>query len=33
MEGVKSDVELPSITNHLPVGEADLDNAIPFDRV
>jgi carboxyl-terminal processing protease len=33
MEGVKSDVELPSITNHLPVGEADLDHAIPFDRV
>jgi carboxyl-terminal processing protease len=33
MEGVKSDVELPSITDHLPVGEADLDHAIPFDRV
>ena len=33
MEGVKSDVELPSITNHLPVGEADLDHAIPFDRI
>ena len=33
LEGVKSDVELPSITNHLPVGEADLDHAIPFDRV
>ncbi len=33
MEGVKSDVQLPSITDHLPVGEADLDNAIPFDRV
>jgi len=33
LEGVKSDVELPSITNHLPVGESDLDNAIPFDKV
>ena len=33
MEGVKSDIELPSITNHLPVGEADLDHAIPFDRI
>ena len=33
MEGVKSDVQLPSITDHLPVGESDLDNAIPFDRV
>ena len=33
MEGVKSDVVLPSLTTHLPVGERDLDNAIPFDRV
>ena len=33
LEGVKSDVELPSITNHLPVGESDLDNALPFDQV
>ena len=33
MKGVKSDVKLPSITDHLPVGESDLDNAIPFDRV
>jgi carboxyl-terminal processing protease len=33
LEGVKSDVELPSITTHLPVGESDLDHAIPFDRV
>ena len=24
---------LPSITTHLPVGESDLDHAIPFDRV
>jgi carboxyl-terminal processing protease len=33
LEGVKSDVVLPSITSHLPVGESDLDYAIPFDRV
>jgi len=33
LEGVKSDVELPSITTHLPVGESDLDHAVPFDRV
>jgi len=33
LEGVKSDVVLPSITTHLPVGEGDLDHAIAFDRV
>jgi len=33
LEGVKSDVVLPSITSHLPVGESDLDHAIAFDRV
>ena len=33
IEGVKSDVELPSLTTHLPVGESDLDHAIPFDKV
>ena len=33
LEGVKSDVELPSITTHLPVGESDLDHAIAFDKV
>jgi carboxyl-terminal processing protease len=33
LEGVKSDVILPNITSHLPVGESDLDHAIPFDRV
>jgi len=31
--GVKSDVELPSITTHPPVGESDLDHAIAFDKV
>ena len=33
LEGVKSDVELPSITTHLPVGEADLDYPVAFDRL
>ena len=33
LEGVKSDVELPSITTLLPVGESDLDHAIAFDKV
>ena len=33
LEGVKSDVELPSLTTHLPVGEGDLDHAIGFDKV
>jgi len=33
LEGVKSDVVLPSLTTHLPVGEGDLDHAMPFDRV
>jgi len=33
LEGVKSDVELPSISNHLPVGESDLDYAISVDKV
>ncbi len=32
-EGVKSDVELPSISTHLDGGEADLDYALAFDRV
>ncbi len=32
-EGVGSDVELPSITTHLEVGESDLDYALAFDRV
>ena len=32
-QGVGSDVELPSITTHLEVGESDLDYALAFDRV
>jgi carboxyl-terminal processing protease len=31
--GVLADVEIPSITTHMDVGEADLDYALPFDRV
>ncbi|MBX3412202.1 MAG: carboxy terminal-processing peptidase [Pirellulales bacterium] len=31
--GVVSDIELPSLTTHLPVGESDLDYAMEFDRV
>jgi carboxyl-terminal processing protease len=31
--GVLSDIELPSMTTHWDVGEADLDYAMKFDRV
>ncbi len=31
--GVLSDVELPSLTTHLDVGESDLDFALAFDSV
>lgn len=31
--GVVADIELPSMTTHLDVGEADLDYAMEFDRV
>ena len=31
--GVLADIELPSLTSHLDVGEADLDYALPFDKV
>jgi carboxyl-terminal processing protease len=31
--GVISDIELPSLTTHLDVGEADLDYALKFDHV
>ena len=33
LEGVKSDIVLPSLTTHLPVAEGDLDHALPFDKV
>jgi carboxyl-terminal processing protease len=31
--GVQADIELPSLTNELDVGEADLDYAMAFDRI
>jgi carboxyl-terminal processing protease len=31
--GVVSDIELPSLTTHLDVGESDLDHALAFNRV
>jgi carboxyl-terminal processing protease len=31
--GVLSDVELPALSSHLDVGEADLEYALPFDQV
>jgi carboxyl-terminal processing protease len=31
--GVVSDIELPSLTTHLDVGEGDLDYALKFDQV
>jgi len=31
--GVEADLELPSLTTHLDVGEADLDYPIAFDKV
>lgn len=33
LRGVVSDIELPSLTSHLPVGESDLDNPLQFDHV
>jgi carboxyl-terminal processing protease len=32
-QGVLADVELPSLTTHLDVGEADLDFPVDFDKV
>jgi carboxyl-terminal processing protease len=31
--GVLSDIELPSLSSHLDVGEADLEYPLPFDHV
>ena len=31
--GVVSDIELPSLTTHLDVGESDLDYALKFDHI
>lgn len=31
--GVESDIEIPSITTYMDIGEADLDYAMPFDKI
>lgn len=31
--GVKSDISLPSLLDHMDVGESALDNALAFDRI
>lgn len=33
VNGVKSDIVLPSLLDHREVGEDSLDNALPFDRI
>ena len=32
-EGVKSDIIIPSINDHLPIGESDLPNALIWDSI
>jgi len=33
INGVKSDISMPTINNFLPIGESDLENALPCDRI
>ena len=33
INGVKSDISMPTINNFLPIGESDLDNALPCDSI
>ncbi len=33
IEGVRSDVIIPSVNDHISVGEADLDNSLPWDTI
>ncbi len=33
LRGVLADIELPALSTHLDVGEADLDYPLPFDQV
>ena len=33
INGVKSDISMPSINSLLPVGESDLENALPNDKI
>ena len=32
-KGVPSDIVLPSVNEFLPIGESDLDNALPWDEI
>jgi carboxyl-terminal processing protease len=33
INGVKSDISMPSINTLLPIGESDLENALPNDKI
>ena len=33
LTGVSSDISLHSINKYLPIGESDLDNALPWDKI
>ena len=33
INGVKSDISMPTINNFLPIGESDLENALPCDSI
>ncbi len=33
LKGVKSDVSMQSINDFLPIGESDLENALPWDQI
>ncbi len=33
IKGVISDISMPSVNDFLPIGESDLDNALPWDKV
>jgi len=33
IKGVISDISMPSVNEFLPIGETDLDNALPWDKI
>ena len=33
IKGVISDISMPSVNEFLPIGESDLDNALPWDKI
>lgn len=33
LKGVPSDIELPSVNEHLPIGESDLPHALPWNEI